>query len=256
MVACKSKAGQGCCRFPVVHFGSAGRVSYSTSFLYFMMKERLMQMEMAFPPLNFDTIVSCLIQLFEATVCELTLESDRDFSSLFCRELDRCTYGQIQLVLTDRDDLKGMLPSLNEQSLKTYVRFGRKTYGALVLVSLPEEPTSRQAALSQMPLLARMCGCLLWMFEFACSAPLPLYIPDAQHTPSLTDRERNVLKLMCRWCSAQEIAQRLGIEVESVERYKRQVRTKLGVEHELKVPLMAYLSGLFSPLTDLRNEGD
>jgi DNA-binding CsgD family transcriptional regulator len=61
---------------------------------------------------------------------------------------------------------------------------------------------------------------------------------------------------MCQGKSAQEIARRIGIGTESVDRYQLQIRTKLNVEHELQVPLAARMARFFSPLTDLQDEAD
>ena len=63
--------------------------------------------------------------------------------------------------------------------------------------------------------------------------------------------------MLCQGCSNQQIAQRLGIERATVEKHKQRIRIKLEVPHELEtshnleISVLAYLSGLFSPLSDL-----
>lgn len=206
-------------------------------------------MESKFPPLDFDEIVTHLIQFFEVTMSEMTPETRKNFPVLFCRQLALCTHGQIQLVLTERDDLLSEQLSLLKRSFKTSVQYGR-SYGILALLSPPQEPDDWHVAVNHTKMLARVCGFILWMFEFACSVPLPLFRPDARTIDSLTERERDVLRLLCQGWSLQEIAQRLGIEEATVERHQRQVRVKLRARHELEIPLIAFLSGFFSPLTD------
>jgi DNA-binding CsgD family transcriptional regulator len=212
-------------------------------------------MEKRFPRLDIASIVLHLIQLCEMTLGRMTIEGCKGFPERLCHELARCTQGQIHLVLTARNDVRDA-PVLNEEGFKTYVRFGNDTYGWLVLPSAPDQSQEWYPTPGQRQMLASICGCLLWMFEFACSVPLPAQRPDERKDIALTRREREVLRLMCQGKSSQEIARRIGIGTESVERYQLQIRTKLNVEHELQIPLAARMARFFSPLTDLQDETD
>lgn len=218
-------------------------------------------MEPDFPPLDFDAIVSHLIQVFEVAVRELTLESGRDFPALFCRELAFYTHGQIQLMLMGRNDLRGEQIPLNKRSFKTTVQ-GERTYGMLVLLFAPQEADAWHVAVKHTEMLARVCGLLLWMFEFTCSVLLPLRGKDELRIASLSPREQDVLRLLCQGWNFQAIGQRLGIQKETVERHQREIRAKLREPYEpetayaLEASVLAYLSGFFSPLTDLCDTED
>lgn len=185
----------------------------------------------------------------------MTAETLKDFPALFCRELARCTHGQMQLVLTDRADLSSASLPSHKRILEIPVQGGLNSSGMLILLSSSQEPDDWYP-LQETQMVADPCGLILWAFEFVSSASLPAHRPDVRDLASLTEQEREVLLFMCRGLRPQDMAQRLKVKGESVDRYKRQVRTKLRAEHDLQVPLVAFLSGLFSPLTDLRDEND
>jgi DNA-binding CsgD family transcriptional regulator len=210
-----------------------------------------------FPPVDFAGIVLHLIEMMEVRVSEMTLETCQDFPALFCRDLALCSQGQIQLVLAGRNDLTNEQLSLHKESIKIPVQGRSNNSGMLILLSPPQEAADRLKTVQYMKMLAGVCRFLLSMFGFTASVLLPLQRADVRNVPQLTEREREVLKLLCQGCNLRQIAQRLDIEKATVEKHKQRIRVKLEVPHELEashnleISVIAYLSGLFSPLTDL-----
>jgi len=91
----------------------------------------------------------------------------------------------------------------------------------LILLSPPQEAADRLMTVQYMKMLAGMCRFILSMFGFTSAVLLPLHGSGVRTAPALTDRERETLKLICQGWSNQQIAQRLDIEKETVERHKR-----------------------------------
>src|SRR5579885_845154 len=97
---------------------------------------------------------------------------------------------------------------------------------------------------------------LLWIFEFACSALLPLREIEKLKRVRLSPREQEILQLLCQGWRFQEIARQLGVEEATVQRYQRGIRASLKEPLEpervcaLEISVLAYLAGLFSPLAD------
>ena len=212
-------------------------------------------MERRFSQLEIASIVSHLMQFCEMTLGRMTVEGCKDFPDRLCHELARCTRGQIQLVLAERNHLKDA-PAPNEEGFKTYVRFGSETYGWLVLLSAPDQSEEWYPTPGQRQMLAGICGLMLWMFEFACSVLLPLRQTEGLKGVRLSPREQEILQLLCQGWRFQEIARQLGVEEATVQRYQRGIRASLKEPLEpervcaLEVSVLAYLAGLFSPLAD------
>ena len=69
-------------------------------------------------------------------------------------------------------------------------------------------------------------------------------------TPSateLTDREREVLRMVGRGHSNGEAADRLGLSVETVKSHMRRVLGKLGARNRCHAVALAYELGVFTP---------
>jgi DNA-binding NarL/FixJ family response regulator len=70
--------------------------------------------------------------------------------------------------------------------------------------------------------------------------------PPAQ-VEQLTQRERQVLELLARGKSSQELASTLGLREVTVRSHVHNVLTKLGLRHRSQAVAFAYQSGLVSP---------
>jgi DNA-binding NarL/FixJ family response regulator len=66
---------------------------------------------------------------------------------------------------------------------------------------------------------------------------------------ALTDRESEVLTLVARGLSNDEIAERLSLSIETVKTHVKHVYTKLGTRDRAQAVIAAYESGLVSPGT-------
>lgn len=70
---------------------------------------------------------------------------------------------------------------------------------------------------------------------------------DARLLAGLTDREREVLELVARGFSNQELADRLVISVHTAKTHVGRVMVKLGAHDRAQLVIAAYESGLISP---------
>ena len=78
---------------------------------------------------------------------------------------------------------------------------------------------------------------------------------DAAKIASLTDRECEVISLLCQGLSNKEVARRLSITETTVGHHLRAVFRKLGVTSRLELVIYAYQHGLAKPPEDKQSEG-
>ncbi len=81
--------------------------------------------------------------------------------------------------------------------------------------------------------------------EFVRRSPSATTRPPALE--ELTDREREVLKLLARGLSNAEIAERLFVSSGTVKTHVAHVLSKLGLRDRLQTVIMAYESGMITP---------
>lgn len=72
---------------------------------------------------------------------------------------------------------------------------------------------------------------------------------DGHAGSTLTDRERDVLALMCEGLDNKSIASRLGISLTTVRGYVQSILAKLGVHSKLEAVVLASRSGLAATLS-------
>lgn len=81
----------------------------------------------------------------------------------------------------------------------------------------------------------------------AASDPDQPYVPPAEAVGDLSDRELEVLQLMARGMSNQEIAQTLFVSNTTVKTHVSHILTKLGVRDRVQAVVEAYDSGIVIP---------
>ena len=70
--------------------------------------------------------------------------------------------------------------------------------------------------------------------------------PTFRKSESLTEREREILKLICQEKSTKEISQQLSISEGTINVHKHNLQTKLGVKSTIGLIRFAYESGLLT----------
>ncbi|WP_367318476.1 response regulator [Streptomyces sp. HUAS ZL42] len=81
--------------------------------------------------------------------------------------------------------------------------------------------------------------------EFAGRLPGPT--PDDARLDALTEREREVMRLVAAGCNNDEIAQRLVLAPSTAKTHVSRIMTKLGARDRSQVVVLAYESGMVSP---------
>jgi DNA-binding NarL/FixJ family response regulator len=93
------------------------------------------------------------------------------------------------------------------------------------------------------PQVARKVARMLKPMSLAPTIPA-LLMPDSFQHPSLSDREREILKLIAEGCSNQEIAQQLYLSLGTVKSYVRMLLNKLSVDDRVQAAAKAVREGL------------
>jgi DNA-binding CsgD family transcriptional regulator len=163
----------------------------------------------------------------------------------FCREVERLTQGDAWLILREQY-------SLPEQCVPTSaaisfpVQFSQRPYGMLYIAADAVRPGSPAIPLPIAQLLAQACGMFLHLLEVSALIEGQSRRLDRQIYGNLTNREREVLKLVCQGRTQEEIAAMLHIVPATVETHRKHLCQKLGVHSEHDIPLAAYQAQLLS----------
>lgn len=96
------------------------------------------------------------------------------------------------------------------------------------------------------PLLAQLCGMALRQLEQ--SAVLQAH-GRVKHQITLTQREQELLPLLCQGKDDAAIAEQLSIAKATAKKHRENISTKLGVNYRGELALVAYRERLCSPLT-------
>jgi DNA-binding CsgD family transcriptional regulator len=180
----------------------------------------------------------------------LAFVPDKDAKSpaeSLCQEVRRLTRGQVSLLLSGQG-------AADPQAIPSYdgaifpVRDGHRIYGSLHVSSHRRQPAQTALPLEMVQVLAKLCGVLLHHFELDALIEGQCRRLSCQVYDPLTKREMELLKLLCRGQTREEISALLQITPESVSTYQKRVCRKLDVHSERDLPLAAYQTGLFSLL--------
>ena len=126
------------------------------------------------------------------------------------------------------------------------IQFANRSYGKLHIA-----PDPVQLAYPALPFLTQTCGSLLYTYEVTTLLQGQYQQLDYQVHSPLTKQERNILLLMCRGKTKEEIAEVLSISPRTVSTHKQNIYSTLGVHSERDALLAAYQENIFSPLENI-----
>lgn len=164
-----------------------------------------------------------------------------------CKEVMRATEGRARLLLPCQDSSAGGHVSF-PVSVSFPVRFRNRNFGTLEVTPDSERPATPALPLHMGQLLAHTCGSLLYTLELSAFIEGQCQRIDYQDPEHLTNRELEVLELICRGNDQQAIATMLDITPSTVDTHRKRISEKLGVHCERDIPLAAYRAHLFSIL--------
>jgi len=64
-------------------------------------------------------------------------------------------------------------------------------------------------------------------------------------TINLSDKEKKIIRYICRQYTAKEIGEKMGFTHRTIEDYKRKIQIKLRVRNSVGIALYAVKSGIF-----------
>lgn len=132
------------------------------------------------------------------------------------------------------------------------VEFSGLSYGTLEIAPDPEKLLVPALSLDTAHLLAQICGWLLYTFEQAAFVRGRFNQTEHSVYIRLTNREQEILKLIGHGYNRESIAGMLNITPATVDKHRQHIYEQLGVHCERDAILVAYVSGLFSPIEEVR----
>lgn len=175
----------------------------------------------------------------------------QDITSQLCQKVSLVTHGQVQLVLIQSVTDINVSPA-SASVISFPVHFANRTYGKLYVAPDPCQPTYPVLPLNMIHTLGQACGWFLYTCEVTTLLQGQYQQLAYQVNAYLTKQERNILLLMCRGKTKDEIAEALSISSRTVGTHKQNIYQKLGVHNERDALLAAYHRGLFSPLEEFK----
>lgn len=162
-----------------------------------------------------------------------------------CHEVAHITQGRVKLCVS-RQKFSKRVKHSSHASLVFPIQFRNTTYGALLVENDMKNTDSPALPHSIIQHLAQICSWLLYTLEQAAFLEGQCQQLDSKVNITLTKREREVVLLMCRGYTQDEIAESLSISPSTVRKHKQHIYDQLGVHNEREALLMAYHTGLFS----------
>ena len=158
-------------------------------------------------------------------------------------DIEKITHAKVRIIFHGQQT-KIQLPSNVHSSIP--IRFGQFVYGMLSVSTKPCCPDEPALPLSLAKTLAQLCGCLIHSCEHTAILQGRYKRVEQPIYGSLTKREYEVLTLLCRSYSQDQIAETLNITNATVIKHKQKIYALLGVHNEYDAVIAAYYSGLFS----------
>ena len=163
------------------------------------------------------------------------------------KEVMHSTQGRARLLLPGQDSSAGRHVPF-PVSVSFPVRFRNRIFGTLEIAPDTVRPATPALPLHVAQLLAHTCGSLLYTLELSAFIEGQCQRLDNQDPEHLTNREQEVLELICRGYDQQAISTKLDITPATVDTHRKRICEKLGVHCERDIPLAAYRAQLFSIL--------
>lgn len=163
------------------------------------------------------------------------------------QEIAAITQGHAQLILRwQRQLCTQRQAAATAPSFSYPVRYDNRGYGTLYVASDPTNPDLPALPLTLAHLLAEICGLLLYSIEQSALLHALYQHLEPQPIEALTQREHEILTLMCRGHRREEIAHALSIAPRTLAKHYQHIYAKLGVHDERDALLVAFREGLAS----------
>lgn len=127
------------------------------------------------------------------------------------------------------------------------MQYGERYYGVVFIAVNLARPTTPLIPLAMAQVVADMCAWLLYTLEAAAYLENQRFLP--QQSEPLSQREQQVLELMCQGYDEQTIAGLLHIRVTTVRKHRENIYRRLHVHSEHQAFVVAFTSALYSPLS-------
>ncbi len=182
-----------------------------------------------------------VLQLLELSQRLPTLTGNQ--VSYLCEEIVRITQNRAHLYFDNHQIREHSSPF--PESTMLPVQFGGVVYGLLYVYTdqycYPLPALARPAA----QLLAQLCGLILHLLEQSAFLHVQYEHLNYHISGPLTRREREVLELMYKGYTEEEIADELSISPTTVNKHRQNIYGQLGVHNEYDARLVAYHMRMF-----------
>jgi DNA-binding CsgD family transcriptional regulator len=159
--------------------------------------------------------------------------------------------GRVQLALSPQAKPEQSETLLTAATTSFAVRFGQHRYGTLYVSHHPTRPQFPAIPLVEAYLLAEVCGYVLYALDVSSLLSRLSAHMSLPATIHLTDREREVLILMSKRLTEEEIARELCITRGTVRKHRQHIYQKLNVRTEYDAVLAGFQAGLLSIIEEL-----
>lgn len=163
-----------------------------------------------------------------------------------CREVAALTRQRARLRLHPVERTRGVRSESPSGAHLHPVQFAGRLYGTLVVAPDSQDPAVPALPDMQAQRLACICGVVLCLYEQAALLRVLCHHLAPEPTEPLTRRQREVLTLISRGLSDDEIAETLHISPNTLQRHCYDMCARLGVHAADDLLLVAYQYGLVS----------
>lgn len=179
-------------------------------------------------------------------VAEHRLGSWQCVGDRLCREVARLTQERVLLRLHSAERSRSVRRDLPADARLHRVEFAGRLCGTLAVVPDPEDPSVPALPDAQAQQLAHVCGAVVFLLEQTALLEVLCRQLEAQPPEPLTARQREVLTLMARGLSHDEIVDALHIAPETLRRHRYDLYRRLGVHSSPELLVAAHVWGLVS----------